>query len=59
MNKYHAQFDIDFRTNFANADYSAKLEYHCHTVQDMESARAAIYEYLSQKIQEQKERAEE
>ena len=53
------RFDIDFRTNFANADYSAKLEYHCRTVQDMESARAAIYEYLSQKIQEQKERAEE
>lgn len=46
------KFIIDFRTNYANSDYNSRLMYKCSTVEDIESARNAINDYLYTKIQE-------
>ena len=46
------RLDIDFRTNFVNADYNAKLIYRCSTSEDIRVAQSAIYNFLENKIQE-------
>lgn len=49
---------IDFRVNYQNCDYDAKLMFKCDSVNDLETAQASISDFLANKISEEKEGAE-
>ena len=46
------RIDIDFRANYQNCDYDAKLMFKCDSLNDLQTAKDAISSFLANKILE-------